>query len=72
MRSIFALDAALALAGVHVASPNFDAPTQARKPGLMQERLRGPAPNDFGPVADSTPESKRAKRRRRAKRGQHD
>lgn len=28
---------------------------------------KSPAPNDFGPVVDTTKESKRAKRRRRAK-----
>lgn len=29
--------------------------------------LRDPSPNDFGPVIDTTPESKRARRRRLAR-----
>ena len=63
MRSILGLGAALAVASLHVASPNFDAPVPRRK-GLAP---RNSAPNDFGPVIDTTPESKRARRRRLAR-----
>lgn len=34
-----------------------------------KQRRRDPAPNDTGPVVDTTPESKRARRRRLAKEG---
>lgn len=68
MRSILGLGAALALASLHVASPNFDAPVPRRK-GLMP---RNSAPNDFGPVIDTTREGKRARRRRLAKEARSD
>lgn len=67
MRSISMLGAALAMASMHGGSPLFadDWPTDPKP--RKRNPLRSPAPNDFGPVVDSTPESKRARRRRLAK-----
>lgn len=69
MRSISMLGAALGMASVRAGSPLFvdDWPTDPKP--RKRNPLRGPAPNDFGPVVDSTPESKRARRRRLAKAG---
>lgn len=71
---IFTIGAALVLAASqHLGRPidddilRVDDWPEPRKPRLMQEVFRGRAPNDHGPVIDTTPESKRAKRRRLAR-----
>lgn len=66
MRSILGLGAAIALAGLHVASPAI-VDTRPDRSRRGPPDYRDPAPNDFGPVIDTTPESKRARRRRLAK-----
>lgn len=66
MRSIMgmgALAAALALSSVASVSISDQIDRRPRKPRAP----RNPTPNDFGPVVDTTPESKRARRRRLAK-----
>ena len=70
MRRILGLGGALALASLHVASPNFDAPATRRKKEETPEFFRL-APQS-GPVIDTTRESKRARRRRLAKEARSD
>lgn len=65
MRSIVGLGAALALAGHSFQS--FATPDAPRDAKRERPTFRASAPNDFGPVIDTTPESKRARRRRLAR-----
>lgn len=71
MRGIAGLGAMAALAAMaFVGGPEIGrdpAPVPRRK-GLMP---RDSVPNDFGPVIDTTPESKRARRRRLAREARH-
>lgn len=69
MRGLIGLGAALALAG-SIAPYDFRGwpdDDLDRRPARRQRPPREPAPNDIGPVFDSTPESKRARRRRLAR-----
>jgi hypothetical protein len=50
---------------------NWPGPREFR-PIHLRDPYRGPAPNDIGPVIDTAPESKRARRRRLAKQGGQD
>jgi hypothetical protein len=54
-----------AFAAVMLASMVNPAPD--RQPTPKTDRRRQPSPNDVGPVVDTTPESKRARRRRVAR-----
>lgn len=65
MRSILGLGAIAALASMHLASPAISSVEPIRRRKVHPPR--NPAPNDFGPVIDTTPESKRARRRRLAR-----
>lgn len=73
MRSVGILGAIIA-AGAVAASSREDVILSEgdwtdRRPSRRVHPLRDPAPNDLGPVIDTTPESKRARRRRLAKEG---
>ena len=58
---------ALAFAALGVSfGPGRDILTE-EQPRRKVHPLREPSPNDFGPVVDTTPESRRARRRRLAK-----
>ncbi len=60
--------AALALAAAFYGAAFVPAREREPEPQPRKKhRRRGPAPNDAGPVIDTTPESKRARRRRMAK-----
>ena len=59
---------ALTAAGLVGLNTDYQVPDRPRR---KVHPLRDPSPNDFGPVIDTTPESKRARRRRLAKEGQN-
>jgi hypothetical protein len=66
---VLALAAGLASSGIDV---RFTSARDFALGRLSHLQPTGPAPNDIGPVIDTTPESKRARRRRLAKQGGQD
>lgn len=67
MRSIYGLGAALLIA--QMTSP-VALTYSTTEPPRKAARIRNSAPNDLGPVIDTAPESKRARRRRLARAAQ--
>lgn len=63
MRNVYGLAMALAAVSMMGGEPIY-AETRRQK---QERKLRPTSPNDHGPVIDTTPESKRARRRRLAK-----
>lgn len=67
MRNICGFGAAMAAAGILTSNVGLRIVPEADLAPPLKPYRPKPGPNDFGPVIDTTPESKRARRRRLAR-----